>query len=58
MKHIDFSRPIRLINPNIKKKNTPQKTYHEKILFTKKVTWLPDPKRFHDSPTRQRSQIL
>ena len=56
MKHIDFSRPIRLINPNIKKGNLHKNTFHERDLIVKKVTWPRDPKRFHDSPTKRKLQ--
>ena len=54
MKHIDFSRPLRLINPNIKGKKYLKKSPYEKILFTKIVSWPRDPKKFHDSPTKER----
>ena len=57
MKHIDFSRPLRLINPYVKKGNVSKKKIsHERILFTKRVIWPPDPKKYHDSPTRERFQ--
>ena len=54
MKHIDFTqKPIRLINPNIHKKNKSiyDKPPHERILFTKRVTW---PKELRDSPTKRK----
>ena len=54
MKHIDFTKPIRLINPPIKKLST--KPPHERILFTKKITWLKDQKTPHDLPTKRRLQ--
>ena len=54
MKHINFTKPIRLINPSIKKLTT--KPPHERILFTKKITWSKDPKTPHDSQTKQRLQ--
>ena len=56
MKHIDFTqKSIRLINPNIlkKKKSLYDKPPHERILFTKHVTW---PKKSRDSPTKRKIQ--
>ena len=56
MKHVDFtSKPIRLINPNIlkKRKSIYDKPPHERILFTKRVTF---PKEWRDSPTKRRLQ--
>lgn len=52
MKHLDFSRPLRLINPPIKGK----KKSYERIFFTKTVMWPRDPKKFHDSQTKRRFQ--
>ena len=56
MKHINFTnKPIRLINPNIlkKKKSIYGTPPHERILFTKYVTWT---KEWHDSPTKRTLQ--
>ena len=55
MKHIDFSRPLRLINLD-KRGNLHKNTFHERNLIVKKVTWPRDPKKFHDSPTRRKLQ--
>ena len=56
MKHIDFSKPNRLINPNIKKGSIYKKPPHERILFTKKVTWPKDPKNPNGLPTKRSLQ--
>ena len=53
MKHIDFSKPIRLINPKISKKSIYTKPPHERILFIKRVTWQ---KESPDSQTKRRLQ--
>ena len=55
MKHINFNqKPVKLINPNIlKKKSIYDKPPHERILFTRRVTW---PKEWCDSPTKRRLQ--
>ena len=50
MKHIDFSKPIRLINPPVK---TPSR---ERILFTKTITWPKESKTHRDSRTKRRFQ--
>lgn len=56
MKHIDFSKTIRLINPNIKKGSIYKKPPHERILFTKKVTWPKDPKDPNGLPSKRSLQ--
>ena len=56
MKHIDFTqKPIRVINPNIlkKKKSIYDKPPHERILFTRRITF---PKEWRVSPTKRRLQ--
>ena len=50
MKHIDFSKPIRLINLPVK---TPPR---ERILFTKTVIWSKESKPHRDSQTKRRFQ--
>lgn len=50
MKHINFSAPFRLINPPVK---TPS---HERILFTKTITWPKESKPRRDSPSKRRFQ--
>ena len=51
MKHIDFSKPIRLINLPVK---TPQS--QERILFTKTIIWPKESKPRRDSQTKRRFQ--
>lgn len=56
MKHIDFSRPVRLINPHIRKGSIYNKPPHERILFTRKVKWPKDPKNLNGLPTKRSLQ--
>ena len=57
MKHVDFtSKPVRIINPNIlkKKKSIYDKPPHERILFTRRITF---PKEeWRDLPTKRKLQ--
>lgn len=50
MKHIDFSKPIRLITPPAKKPS------HERILFTKTIIWPKESKTRRDSRTKRKFQ--
>lgn len=56
MKHIDFSRPVRLINPHIRKGSIYNKPPHERILFTRKVKWPKDLKNPNGLPTKRSLQ--
>ena len=54
MKHINFSAPFRLINPSVKR--LCDKPPHERILFTKTITWPKESKPRRDSPSKRRFQ--
>lgn len=48
MKHIDFSKPLKLISLPIKRKYVPP---HKKIIYERKITWTKNPR---DLPTKER----
>ena len=52
MKHINFTKPIRLIDPQIRKNLYYTKPPHKRILFTKTITW----EKRRDSSTKENSK--
>lgn len=56
MRHINFLKSTQLIQPLIRTSVIITKLPHERVFFTRKITWVKNPKKRYDLLTKQRLQ--